>query len=151
MNSTLELRWTDRVLTGSQTPRRFLDFVVDDAPLYPMMGDFISVLGWQSESENELAARRLLRKAEPDAPNGRTSIYVCPECAGLGCGAVTVVIDRFGDSIVWRDFGFQNNYDESILKDDFEQLGMLSFNATDYYNEIVKAIANSMGNRNLYR
>jgi hypothetical protein len=138
--STLELVWTERVLTGAQTPRRFLDFVVDGEPLYPLMGDFISPLGWLGEEENKLAVYRLLRKAEPDAPYGRTCIYVCSECADLGCGALSVVIDRVGDNIVWRDFGFQNNYDDMIRRDGWEDLGPLSFNATDYYDAIKKAM-----------
>jgi hypothetical protein len=140
VNSTLELKWTDRVLTGSQTPRRFLDFVVDGEPLYSIMGGLISPLGWLSESGNDLAVDRLLRKADPDAPNGRTSIYVCPECADLGCGAVTAVIERVGDSIVWRDFGFQNNYDDMIRKDDFQDVGPFAFSARQYYDAIRTAL-----------
>lgn len=140
MISTLELRWTDRVLTGSQTPVRFLDFVVDGKPLYPMMGDVVSPLGWLPVDQNKHAADRLLRKADPDFPEGRYSIYVCPECAGPSCGAVTVVIEREADSVVWRDFGFQNDYDDQLWKDDFEDVGPYSFNATAYHNEIVKAL-----------
>ena len=37
---------------------------------------------------------------------------MCPECGDLGCGAVTVVIERSGDKIIWRDFGFESNSDE---------------------------------------
>jgi hypothetical protein len=104
------------------------------------MGDFITPLGWLSEENNKLAADRLLRKAEPDAPNGRTSIYVCPECADLGCGAVTAIIERVGDTIVWRNLGVQNNYDETIWRDDFEDIGPFAFNATDYSETIRTAM-----------
>lgn len=139
MISKLELRWTDRVISGSQTPRRFLDFVVDGHPLYPEMGDFISSLGWLTKEQNRLAVNRLLRKAEPDAPYDRYCLYVCPECADLGCGAVTAIIKRDGDNITWRDFGFQNNYDETILREDLKEFGPFSFNATDYFNVLTKA------------
>lgn len=134
--STLELIWTDRILTGSQTPRRFLDFVVDGEPLYPLMGDFISPLGWLEKEEHERAVNRLLRKAEPDAPDGRYCLYVCPECADLGCGAVTAVIERVGNSIVWRDFGIQNDIDSKVSADGFSDIGPFSFNATDYFRAI---------------
>lgn len=143
MSSTLELRWTDRVLTGSQTPRRFLDFVIDVLPLYPFMGDYISPLGWLSENDNHVAVNRLLRKAQPDAPNERYCLYVCPECVDLGCGAVTAVIERVGDNIVWRDFGIQNDTEDLIFRDNFEGIGPFLFAATDYYNEIIKAFAKS--------
>ena len=140
MISTLELIWTNRVLTGSQTPVRFLDFVVDGEPLYPVMGDVISPLGWLPAEQNKLAADRLLRKATADFPDGRRSLYVCPECAGPGCGAVSVIIERQGDNIIWRDFGYQNDYDETVHFEDFEDLGPFTFDASDYYRVISSAL-----------
>ena len=53
---------------------------------------------------------------------------------------MTAVIDRVGYSIVWRDFGIQNDIDDSILSDDFKGTGPFTFNATDYFNEIIKAL-----------
>lgn len=140
MSSTLALKWTDRVLGGSQTPRRFLDFVVDGTPLYPTMGDRITPLGWLDNDAERKAANRLLRKAPSDFPNNRNSIYVCPECAQLDCGAVTVVIEREGDNIVWRDFGIQSDSHETVYRDDFDDIGTFRFNATEYFLAISSAL-----------
>lgn len=138
--STIELKWADRTLGGSQTPRRFLDFVIDGQSLYEKLGDVISPLGWLSAEETRKVVNRFLHKEAPDFPNDRTSIYVCPECGDLDCGAVSAVIERVGDDIIWRDFGYQNTYDDTIHFEDTEDVGPFTFNATEYYNEITKAL-----------
>lgn len=138
--SQIELKWTDRVITGSQTPRRFLDFVIDGQSLYKKVGDKISTLGWLNDEENQKAVYRLLRKGQTDLSGGRISIFICPECGDLGCGAVSAIIERIDDNIIWRDFGYQNNYDDALHIDDFEDLGPFTFNATEYYNEIIRAL-----------
>ncbi|MFJ5137090.1 hypothetical protein [Streptomyces sp. NPDC088707] len=38
---------------------------------------------------------------------GRRVIYSCPDCADLGCGAVTAVVEHDGEDVVWRDFAWQ--------------------------------------------
>lgn len=38
-------------------------------------------------------------------------MYVCAECGDLGCGAVTAAVDVGDDKVIWRDFGYQNNYE----------------------------------------
>ncbi len=138
--SRIELKWTDRVTTGSQTPRRFLDFVIDDHSLYRKVGDLVSPLGWLSAEENRKAVNRLLRKEPADFRNGRTSIFICAECGDLGCGAMFAVIERIDDNIIWRDFGYQNSYDDAVHTDGFEDIGPFTFNATEYHNEIVRAL-----------
>jgi hypothetical protein len=138
--STIELKWADRTLGGSQTPRRFLDFVIDGESLYEKLGDVISPLGWLNAEETRKIVNRFLRKESPDFPNDRTSIYVCPECGDLECGAVSAVIERVGDDIIWRDFGYQNTYDDTIRFEDYEDVGPFTFNATEYHNEMTKAL-----------
>jgi hypothetical protein len=91
-----------------QTARRFLDFVVDGDALYERHGfHFIGCLGWLPPDADEAAARRLLRWAKPDI-DGRVSLYVCPECADLYCGAITATIERAGEDVVWRDMAMSS-------------------------------------------
>jgi hypothetical protein len=74
-------------------------------------GDLASCLGWSVPAENTKSARRLLLEEPADLPDNRRSLYVCPECGELECGAITAVIERKGDRIIWRDFSFQSNSD----------------------------------------
>ena len=81
--------------------------------------DVISPFGWGSEIALNDAVDRLLLKTSGDFSDGRASLYVCPECGDLGCGAVSISLERREGLVVWRDFAFQNNYEEL----DFDGLG----------------------------
>jgi hypothetical protein len=132
--------WERRVAGGTQTPRRFLDFIVDGASLYERHGsDLIGCLGWFDAVEDDRAAARLLRD-EPPEVDGRVAVYVCPECADLDCGAITVAIERQGPAIVWRapalttpdDEAGGWHHDEGELADWPE----LRFDAREYWSAI---------------
>ncbi len=115
------------------TPREYLDFVVDGEPLSKRIaGDLVSCLGWFVPEENTKAVRRLLLEEPADLPKNRRSLYVCPECGDLGCGAVSVVIEAAGDHINWRDFGFENNYEDEVISSAYTGVGPLVFNKSQY-------------------
>jgi hypothetical protein len=97
-----------------KTERKFFDFVVDGVSLYDTLGrsrDLISALWNPPEvpSEGDRAIRRLLLADGGDASENRVSLFVCPECGDLGCGAITVRIERDDTGIVWRNIGYENN------------------------------------------
>jgi hypothetical protein len=109
-----------------KTKRVFFDFVVGGISLYvggislyevaAQSRDLVSVI-WTEPlvpSERTKAIQRLLASEPGDASDGRISLYICPECGDLGCGAITVRIDKNSDSIVWRDFGFENNHQRDV-------------------------------------
>jgi len=135
--STIELKSKNREITGAQTPREFLDLLIDGTSLSAVVeGDFATSLGWFIPEENEKAIGRLLLNEIADFPNNRRSIYVCPECGDLGCGAISVVIEKNGNLIIWRDFGYENNYDDEVLLDAYKEIGPFSFDI----NEHTKAV-----------
>ena len=146
-----ELDWRERRNTlidrqsrftqATQTPRRFLDYVIDGESLYERHGcDYISGLGWLDAAEDEHTAQRLLLEEPPDVDE-RVALYVCPEDADLYCGAVTATIERNGDEIVWRDLAFSDfDWLQSVWNHDpagFEEWRELRFPATTYRQAIV--------------
>jgi hypothetical protein len=89
---------------------------------------YVSPLGWIHES-----FERLVLQSPPDLPGGRTSILVCSQCGDLGCGAVSAVIIRDGDEVIWGDLGIANN----LGIDDgnpwlFEKVRSFKFSWVDY-------------------
>ena len=64
--------------------------------------------------------------------NGRNTLYVCPECADIGCGAVTLLIEIEPGHIIWKDFGFENNYEDVVHTDNFQEIGPFTFDDTQY-------------------
>jgi len=130
--STLTLLWAIRPGDGGKTERRYRDFVVDGVPLSTVVGDVVSPFGWLIADEQVAAADRLLRRAKPDLPGGRVSLYVCAECGDLGCGAVSVTVEATTGGVLWRDFGFQNNYEDSIHRTGLEAVGPFLFEGRTY-------------------
>ena len=123
-----------------KTGRVFADFVVDGISLSTVVrhkADLISVLGWGSEQVQREVRDRLLLQAPADLPSNRRALYVCPECGDLSCGAVSAVIDRLGEMVVWRDFGYENDYeDKAPDRQHLEALGEYRF-AWDTYESAI--------------
>src|SRR5215204_5050187 len=138
--STIELKWREREIGNAQTPRKFLDFVIDGESLYDKLGDVISPFGWFLPEQDQIEVNRFLLIEQANFSEGRRSIYVCPECGDLGCGAVSAVIEQVGNRIVWRDFGYQNNYDGNVLFDDYRELGPFAFDADEYTSAFKSAV-----------
>ncbi len=137
--STLELEWKHREGGGGRTERNFLDFIIDGQSLSEIIdGDFASCLGWYIPEENEKAVNQLMLKTESDLPNNRYILYICPECGDIGCGAITVSINRNNDVFIWSEFGYQNDYDSEIQP--IEEIGSFSFDRVQYRNALKKAL-----------
>jgi len=97
--------------------------------------DYISVLGQSDEEAQRKEIQRLLLKLPPELENGRYFIYVCPMCADLGCGAITVSINREGENIIWTDFRYENGEISRLL-----DIETYKFQWEDYWKNISSAI-----------
>jgi hypothetical protein len=88
---------------ASKSERHFLDFVVDGQSLWEALAkrhDMVSVLCVEyAEKDTANAISRLLLSEKADFPNGRRSFFVCSECGDLGCGAITALVEREGETI----------------------------------------------------
>lgn len=56
--------------------------------------EFVGVIQDGRPIETVAAVERLVGEASGDLPDGRVSLYVCPECGDLRCGAVTARLRR---------------------------------------------------------
>ncbi len=128
-----------------QSARTFLDFIVDERSLGDAFKDaghdLVSVFTAEwTNSYREDAVRRLLLERDSDFPNGRRSLYVCGECGDLGCGAITIILEIKDDIVIWRDFGYENNYENIIHFEKLEQLGPFRFPVESYRKIIEGAL-----------
>ena len=137
---SIRLEWKRRAGGAGRTQRDFLDFIVEGQSLSAVVGDQISCLGWFVADENAKAVRRLLLEDPADLPDNRRSLYVCPECGDVGCGVVSLVIERVDNKIIWRDFGYENNYEGVVRVEGFEEIGPFVFDADEYEKVIKQAI-----------
>jgi hypothetical protein len=118
---------------NTRRPRReYLDFIVDGESLGVKLASILGganlpadrvpvlVLDWPIGFPAEDYGR-LAGELPASLPDGRVPLYICPECGDLGCGGVTAVVERTADTVVWREFGYQNDYEpfdqDEVLKD----------------------------------
>ncbi|GBG08060.1 hypothetical protein PAT3040_02627 [Paenibacillus agaridevorans] len=102
-----KLEFKLRTRDGYPGSLTFADFIVDGQSLYDLYAeefDFVSCLGWGSEEFQNEQISRLILMSKPDFPNGKNSIYICPACADLGCGAVSIFIKKTKDIITWTNY-----------------------------------------------
>lgn len=121
---------------GSHKSVRFYhDFAINGRALAEILkpGDFISPFGWLgTAAEREFFEQLLLRR--PSAlPSGRVPLYICPECADLGCGCLTVRVTEFDDGFVWSEFGFENPLG---IVESYSSIHDFLFNKTEYYDAL---------------
>lgn len=120
-----------------KTERNFLDFVVGGRSLYETLVlakgyDLISAIWLDTPDSSAEAAERLLLLRPADLPDNRRSLFVCPECGDLGCGAISVVIEHDTASVIWRAFGYENNYGEQVITEGFKDVGPFLFEPREY-------------------
>jgi hypothetical protein len=118
-----------------QVHRDFTDFIVDGRPLLHRLSDLDAVSPLASDVPPAVFTdhlRRLLLEAEAPLSDGRYVIYGCPECEGLECGAVTAVIERDGDDVVWRDFAWQTEGTADLELNGYHGIGPFRFRGEEY-------------------
>ncbi|MET8676612.1 oxidoreductase [Streptomyces sp. NPDC004647] len=137
------------VLSGGdyQVHRDFLDFIVDGRPLLLRLADLDAVSPLASDLGPSILTaqvRRLLLETEPPPAHSRYVIYGCPECEGLGCGAVTAVIERDGTDIVWRDFVWQTDERADLARNGYPGIGPFRFRGEQYRAELERLLADGV-------
>jgi hypothetical protein len=86
------------------------------------------------------SVNRVLLKEGADFPDNRRSLFICSECGDIGCGAITARIVREGDTILWKDLGFENNNQEHVDLDPCKELELFTFEAVSYERVLLQAI-----------
>jgi hypothetical protein len=127
-----------------KSERHFLDFAVNGQSLWEKVGkprDLVSVICYEfSREETIKAANRLLLTEKAVIPADRRSLFVCSECGDIGCGAVTALVVREGHSIVWKDFGFENSYENHVALTPYDGIGPFVFDAVSYKRLFLQGI-----------
>ncbi|MER5461358.1 oxidoreductase [Streptomyces sp. NPDC002668] len=128
---------------GYQVHRDFTDFIVDGRPLLFQLSDLDAVSPLASDIPPAIFTahvRVLLLQAPAPLEGGRCVIYGCPECEGIECGAVTAVIERDGDDIVWRDFAWQTDGRADLELNGYHGMGPFRFRGDEYRAELERLL-----------
>jgi hypothetical protein len=140
--SRLELKRAERQGGRGKIARIFLDFVVDGRSLYDLVGhqfDTVSCLAqWPDMEETQKALNRLLLLEPADFPDNRRSLYVCGECGGLDCGAVSIIIEEEQDTITWHTFGYERDWEDNL--EELKDIGPFVFGKAQYTQTLKRAL-----------
>lgn len=126
---TLTLVSATRAGGAHRAERRYQDFKIGRRRLTDLIkvGDRASVLGWLPRELERLHCRQLLLETPSALASGRVPLYLCPECADLGCGAVTVTIHRAGDLVTWSGFHHEGPIDDATPVEPVRELRDFTF------------------------
>jgi len=107
------------------------DFTVDGVRLFKILfaahkPDDVTLFdaAWPEGAVKEVD--ELLGTRQPELDDGRVPLYVCAECADLGCGALTAEIERIDDLVIWKNFGWQNDYEDGWEVGEYQDLSSLA-------------------------
>jgi hypothetical protein len=116
--------------------RQLLTEAAGEESLDWMVGDNVSVIvhSWRTGMSDD--AFVLLGDKPPELANGRVAIWVCPVCGDLGCGAVTAALEWTAETVVWRDFGWDVNYDTDETDERALFAGPFVFDRAQYESEL---------------
>jgi len=53
-----------------------------------------------------------------------------------------VCTNPYKQSVVWKDFGFENDYEENIRLDEYKHIGPFTFDWKEYESTLLEAIDN---------
>lgn len=125
-----------KLIEKTKSQRRFLDYVVSGTSLSHILNvsnlDLVGSLGWGLNPQHELdSLNEFLGRATMEPVKKRIPLYVCAECGDLGCGAITVRMERENECVVWKDFGFENGIDE-LNVGEFKHIGPFYFEKNQY-------------------
>ncbi|MFF4172935.1 hypothetical protein [Streptomyces sp. NPDC001744] len=85
--------------------------------------------------------RRLLDAGGRGLPGGRYVFHSCPACDEPGCGAVTAVVERDGDDVVWRDFAWWTGPAPDLARDGYPGTGPYRFPAAAHRSVLLRLLA----------
>jgi hypothetical protein len=121
------------------------DFTIDGESLLNMLvdkagghKDYLGCFARGWENLNNHSLKQLLLKEAPETETGRSLIYVCPECADIGCGAYGCRIGKVNNTYVWSNFAYENGYEDPQVIDG---LGPFTFSVENYESVIQAAYA----------
>ncbi|AVX25339.1 hypothetical protein DND58_19960 [Pseudomonas syringae pv. pisi] len=125
------------------TERSYLDFRIDGCSVLDMLtsadgghSDFMTPFASGFAQQNQAFVADLLCWDLPEGRAARVIIYICPECADIGCGAYSVEVERSDTGIVWDSFAYENGYESPRP---ISGIGPFVFDSDEYRRIIIEA------------
>lgn len=114
LTNSFQFKKTIRPKSFTKKERAYFDYIISGHSLLDLLeinnSNLVTPFGWFENKEYEQRLKQILTlQQKPDLDTGRVTLYVCPECGDIDCGAITATVVDAGDQIQWKDFGFGKN------------------------------------------
>ena len=139
-----ELKFINRTLQEDKKrnaeARDFFDLIVDGNSLFDQFvdaeSDLASSFGFYNDAKlNIQIVNEFLKIQKSELESERTMLFVCRECGDIGCGAITVEIEKKDNSYIWKNFARENDSFE-LIPSDFIDFEILEFDKLKYETEL---------------
>lgn len=112
---------------GNQGEVCFFDVLIDGISLYDQFNlDQLSRVcrfGYYRNKQLNIDTINEFLKIKPsELETGRTMLFICRECGDIGCGAITLEIEKNKTTFIWKNFAYENN---SFALDESSYIGHL--------------------------
>jgi len=134
----IKIRPSENLGGATKKQRIYFDFTVDGKSLFELLEmqqyDMVGAICISEyiDYEKEKISEFLLDK-NFGLKDERVIIYGCGECLDIDCGAITAKIDKVNDTIIWKEFAYENGYSETNFYK-YEEIGSFVFEQKAYQN-----------------
>ncbi|MCK7591633.1 hypothetical protein M0G43_13680 [Subsaxibacter sp. CAU 1640] len=118
----------DIVINGKSLTDKLIEGKLDTIPVFGFYG--------QTNYELETIMEFMLEK-DSDLDSERIKLFICRECGDVGCGAITVEIEKTDKTFKWNSFMWENGF-EKMKEHDRIQTEPLEFMKSQYEDEFNK-------------
>ena len=127
---------------GNQSEVSFFDVLIDGNSLYDQFNldqsRKVCRFGYYRNKQLNMDTINEFLKIKPsELETGRTMLFICRECGDIGCGAITLEIEKTKTAFIWKKFAYENNsfaLDESSYIDHLP----IEINRAEYETEFEK-------------
>jgi hypothetical protein len=115
----LSFREAPRAAGSGQQERRYFEYIINRQPLSRLLdvSGRPGVFGWQEAKVEQSYALQLLLRERSALESGRVPLYICGECADLGCQCVAVRVSEDEECVVWSDFAYDDTNGRPVFVD----------------------------------
>ncbi|GHB64436.1 hypothetical protein [Persicitalea jodogahamensis] len=137
---TLQFQSATRRGDDNRKERHYHDYLIGGESLHKILGlsplDLVTPFGWNVRKDYEWESLyELIFVKKPRLITGRVPLYVCPECGDLACGAITAEVLDLENKIIWKAFGYENDYEGVI--DSYAALQPIELDRDSYYKALL--------------
>ena len=144
-----EIKFIKRILESdkkrSVESKSFYDILIDNKSIFDELEsdeNNACILGFYNDKNLNIdIVNQFLKTKDSELQTGRTMLLVCRECGDIGCGAITLEIQKNKGSYVWKNFAHENDSFE-LIETDFLDIEPKEFSKNEYENALNDLKAN---------